>query len=86
MVRCWGTVAPADGAFYVYADIAPRLGPYPDSAAWCASLLEEEFVAVVPGADFDGVAGRTFIRLSLAAGPATVAEALDRIARFQSRL
>ena len=82
----WGTVAPADGAFYVYADIAPRLGPYPDSAAWCAALLEEEFVAVVPGADFDGVAGRTFIRLSLAAGPAAVAEALDRIVRFQSRL
>ncbi|WP_261166895.1 aminotransferase class I/II-fold pyridoxal phosphate-dependent enzyme [Microbacterium sp. Marseille-Q6965] len=81
----WGTIAPADGAFYVYADIAPRLGPFPDSSAWCAALLEEEGVAVVPGADFDAVGGRTFIRLSLAAGPAAVDEALTRIARFQTR-
>lgn len=82
----WGTVAPADGAFYVYADVAPRLGTHPDSSAWCAALLEDEGVAIVPGADFDGVAGRTFVRLSLAAGPAAVAEAIDRIVRFQSRL
>jgi aspartate/methionine/tyrosine aminotransferase len=81
----WGTVAPADGAFYVYADIAPRLGPFPDSSAWCAALLEDEGVAVVPGADFDAVGGRTSVRLSLAAGPAAVSEALTRILRFQSR-
>jgi len=81
----WGTVAPADGAFYLYADVAPKLGPFPDSAAWCAALLEEEGVAVVPGADFDAVNGTTFVRLSLAAGRAAVAEAVERIVRFQDR-
>jgi len=81
----WGTVAPADGAFYLYADVAPQLGPFPDSAAWCAALLEEEGVAVVPGADFDAAHGTTFVRLSLAAGPAAVAEAVERIVRFQER-
>ena len=45
----WTKVAPADGAFYVWADIADRLGPYPDSVAWCAALLEAEDVAVTPG-------------------------------------
>jgi len=81
----WGTIAPADGAFYVYADIAPRLGRHADSAAWCRALLEEEGVAIVPGADFDGASGHTCVRLSLAAGPRAVAEAIDRIVRFQSR-
>ena len=49
----WTGVAPADGAFYVYADIGDRLAPYPDSEAWCAALLEEEGVALTPGTDFD---------------------------------
>lgn len=78
----WESVAPADGAFYVWA--APPLGAYPDSGAWCSALLDAERVAVTPGADFDGVAGDRFIRISLAAGADAVAEALTRIERFQA--
>ncbi len=80
----WTGVAPADGAFYVYADIGDVLGPYPDSAAWCSALLETEGVALTPGLDFDPVDGGRTVRLSLAAGPEIVAAALGRIRRFSS--
>ena len=82
----WTKVAPADGAFYVWADIAEQLGPYLDSGAWCAALLDAQGVAVTPGSDFDSVDGRTAIRLSLAAGPESVGAALLRIHRFQQEL
>lgn len=79
----WGPVAPADGAFYLYAGIADRLGPHPDSVAWAGALLEEAGVAVTPGTDFDGLDGGTFVRLSFAAGTEAVTEAIERILRFQ---
>jgi aspartate/methionine/tyrosine aminotransferase len=82
----WTKVAPADGAFYIWADIADRLGPHSDSVSWCSALLDSEGVAVTPGSDFDGVDGRTAIRLSLAAGPEAVGAALLRIRRFQQAL
>lgn len=81
----WGEIAPPDGAFYIYADIAPVLGPYPTAREWCAALLDEERVAIAPGFDFDHVDGDHTIRLSLAAGEADVREGLERIARFQAR-
>ena len=82
----WVDVAPADGAFYVYAGIAPLLGPYPDSVAWCRALLAEQDVALTPGVDFDPVHGHEHIRLSLAAGPDAVRDALPRILAFQAGL
>lgn len=82
----WGPVAPADGAFYLYADIGARLGPHPDAVAWCRALLEEAGVALVPGTDFDGAAGDRWVRLSFAAGADTVAAAVERIVAFQASL
>jgi aspartate/methionine/tyrosine aminotransferase len=82
----WTSVAPADGAFYVYAGLGDRLGHFTDSVAWCAALLDEESVALTPGTDFDRVAGGGFVRVSLSAGPEVVALALVRILRFQQRL
>jgi len=79
----WGAVAPADGAFYVYAELGDALRPYADSVAWCAALLESEGVALTPGADFDTVRGGSAVRVSLAAGPEAVATAVGRILRFQ---
>ena len=81
----WTGIAPADGAFYVYADIGDRLAPYSDSEAWCAALLEHEGVALTPGTDFDRVDGQTTVRVSLAAGPEAVAAAIVRIHRFTAR-
>ena len=79
----WARAAPAEGAFYVYADISPT---GLDSATWCARLLDEAGVAMTPGTDFDGVAGRDWVRLSFAAGPEVVAEALDRTVAWQRTL
>ena len=81
----WGPVAPADGAFYLYAGLGERLGGYASSVEWCAALLETEGVALVPGVDFDGAHGEGYVRLSFAAGADAVAEAVTRIRRFQDR-
>ncbi|MFD1212192.1 aminotransferase class I/II-fold pyridoxal phosphate-dependent enzyme [Arthrobacter sp. GCM10027362] len=79
----WGHAAPADGAFYLYADLGAQLAGFADSAAYCRALLEQEGVALVPGADFDAVNGIRYVRLSFAAGEDAVAAALERILRFQ---
>lgn len=76
----WARAAPADGAFYVYADVSPS---GLDSITWCARLLDEAGVALTPGTDFDGIDGRDWVRLSFAASPEVVAEALDRMAAWQ---
>lgn len=79
----WSRVAPADGAFYVYADIsATGL----DSPQWCARALDEAGVALTPGTDFDPDHGADWVRLSFAAAPAVVAEAVDRIVAWQRAL
>jgi aspartate/methionine/tyrosine aminotransferase len=79
----WSRVAPADGAFYVYADVS---GDGVDSRTWCARLLDEAGVALTPGTDFDGVAGHDWVRLSFASAPEVVAEAVDRVAAWRSTL
>lgn len=56
-------IAPPDGAFYIYADIAHLTD---DSLAFCARLLEDTGVATAPGIDFDPVDGRHFMRFSFA--------------------
>jgi aspartate/methionine/tyrosine aminotransferase len=81
----WGPVAPAAGAFYLWAGIGDQLGDHPDSVSWCQALLEHVGVALVPGTDMDTVDGGSFVRLSFAAGPAAVAEAIERIVDFQTR-
>lgn len=78
----WGPIAPADGAFYLYAGVP--LGGHADSVAWCRALLADQGVALVPGLDFDGVDGGAFVRLSFAAGTEAVEEAFSRIGVFQS--
>jgi len=72
-------LAPADGAFYVYADVSHLTE---DSMAFCHRLLAETGVATAPGIDFDTRAGGGFVRLSFAGSPAEVAEALERLASW----
>ncbi|WP_442778686.1 aminotransferase class I/II-fold pyridoxal phosphate-dependent enzyme [Arthrobacter sp. AQ5-05] len=78
----WEDVAPADGAFYLYAGLGPAMDGFADSAAYCSALLESAGVAVVPGLDFDAVGGRHTVRLSFAAGYDAVQEGLERILAF----
>jgi aspartate/methionine/tyrosine aminotransferase len=72
-------LAPADGAFYVYADIAHLTD---DSHGWCLRLLEETGVATAPGIDFDTRRGHEFVRLSFAGSAAEITEGLDRLSRW----
>ncbi|EME64167.1 pyridoxal phosphate-dependent aminotransferase [Rhodococcus sp. CSLK01-03] len=72
-------LAPADGAFYVYADIDHLLPDGENSTRWCARLLQETGVALAPGVDFDTVHGDRTVRLSFAGATADVQEALERL-------
>jgi len=72
-------LAPADGAFYVYADISHLTD---DSTAFCARLLAETGVAAAPGADFDVLDGHRFLRLSFAGATSTVNGALGALEQF----
>ncbi|WP_288049668.1 aminotransferase class I/II-fold pyridoxal phosphate-dependent enzyme, partial [Nocardia sp.] len=72
-------LAPADGAFYAYADIGHLTD---DSLAWCARVLEHTGVALAPGIDFDTVSGHRTVRFSFAGATADIEEALTRLGRY----
>ncbi len=74
-------LAPADGAFYVYADIGHLTD---DSYAWCQRLLAETGVAIAPGVDFDTRRGNQFVRLSFAGSGADITRGIDRLAAWLS--
>ena len=71
-----GNFHPADGAFYVYADVSHRTN---DSIGFAQRLLDEAGVAVTPGVDFDSERGPAHIRLSFAGRREDVTEGIDRI-------
>lgn len=68
--------APADGAFYLYADVRKLTN---DSAEFCHRMLHEAGVAATPGFDFDPERGRHTIRLSFAGATADMKEAVVRL-------
>lgn len=70
-------LAPADGAFYAYADIGHLTQ---DSRAWCERILADTGVALAPGVDFDIVHGHHTVRFSFAGTTEHVEEALTRLA------
>jgi aspartate/methionine/tyrosine aminotransferase len=70
---------PADGAFYLYADVSDFT---PDSLAFAGQMLEKAHVAATPGVDFDPIHGRQFIRFSYARSAQEMREAVERIARW----
>ena len=66
-------LAPADGAFYIYADVSRWTA---DSLSFGERLLAQTGVAVAPGIDFDTLDGGKFIRMSFAGDTAEIAEAV----------
>ena len=70
---------PADGAFYLYADVSDFTS---DSFKFASEMLEKAHVAATPGVDFDPVHGRQFIRFSYARSAQEMREAVERIARW----
>ncbi|MGO4255156.1 pyridoxal phosphate-dependent aminotransferase [Marmoricola sp. RAF53] len=69
-------LAPADGAFYVYADVRHLTD---DSYAWCHDTLAGTGVAMAPGIDFDTAAGQHFVRMSFAGSEQEILRGLDRL-------
>ena len=71
--------APADGAFYLYADVG-AFGM--DSRELSNRLLAEAGVAVAPGLDFDRRRGGGYVRISFAGSQQDMREALSRLGRW----
>jgi aspartate/methionine/tyrosine aminotransferase len=69
-------LSPAEGAFYLFADISDRSN---DSEAFCARILAELGVAVSPGVDFDRTRGGRFVRFSYCGPEADMREAAARL-------
>ncbi len=74
---------PADGAFYLYADVS-RFST--DSFAFATRMLEEAGVATTPGVDFDPVRGRNFLRLCYAGSSEEMREAVERIGNLLGKI
>ncbi|MEV6562365.1 pyridoxal phosphate-dependent aminotransferase [Nocardia sp. NPDC051756] len=72
-------LAPADGAFYAYADIGHLTD---DARAWCADVLDNTGVALAPGIDFDTVHGNRTVRFSFAGATADIEQALVRLGHY----
>jgi aspartate/methionine/tyrosine aminotransferase len=69
-------LAPADGAFYIYADVSRLTN---DSGEFCRRMLADTGVAATPGLDFDVERGHQFIRFSFAGSTADIAAAAARL-------
>jgi len=69
-------LAPAQGAFYLYADIAHLTN---DSRDFCKRMLAEAGVATTPGVDFDRARGAGTLRISFAGSTAEMEEAVRRL-------
>lgn len=72
----FGKLASADGAFYLYADIAHLTN---DSKDFCNRMLAETGVAATPGIDFDPDRGNRYLRFSFAGTTDNMAEAARRL-------
>lgn len=71
-----GRTHPADGAFYLYADVADLTD---DASDFCRRMLEDAGVAATPGLDFDAAEGNHHVRFSFAGSDAECAEAVRRL-------
>lgn len=72
-------LAPADGAFYIYADVSRFTN---DSITFAREMLDDIGVAVTPGVDFDAARGHQFIRFSYAGATDRMIEAARRLAEW----
>lgn len=72
----FASLAPSDGAFYLYADVAHLTN---DSVAYCARMLKETGAAVTPGLDFDEARGHATLRFSFAGATEEIRKAVEAL-------
>jgi len=77
------SIAPPDGAFYIYADIGHLTD---NSLEFCQALLRATGVATAPGLDFDPVEGHRFIRFSFAVSTTEIEDAIERLTTWFARI
>jgi aspartate/methionine/tyrosine aminotransferase len=70
---------PADGAFYLYADVSRFTA---DSHEFAQRMLAEAHVAATPGIDFDPLEGKKFVRFCYAGSREDAQMAVERIGRW----
>ncbi len=75
-------LSPADGAFYLWADVSRLTN---DSPEFCARMLAEAGVAATPGVDFDRERGGRFLRFSYCGPRADMAAAAGRLEAWLGR-
>jgi len=73
------SLAPADGAFYLYADISHITS---DSEKFCHRMLDETGVAATPGTDFDTGERSARVRFSYAGQYDEIKEAASRLKKW----
>lgn len=73
---------PADGAFYLYADVSKFNA---DSYDFAKTMLQQAHVAATPGIDFDPFHGKSFVRFSYSRSTQEIVEAVARITRWLSK-
>ncbi|MBT4907739.1 MAG: pyridoxal phosphate-dependent aminotransferase [Rhodospirillaceae bacterium] len=73
-------LAPADGAFYVYADVSQLTN---DSNEFCRRMLTEARIATTPGLDFDPYRGNASVRFSFAGTEDDMRRAIDRLSAWR---
>jgi aspartate/methionine/tyrosine aminotransferase len=69
-------LAPADGAFYLYADVSDVTA---SSTDFCAKMLAETGIAATPGVDFDERRGEGFVRFCFAGSEDDMRETSRRL-------
>ena len=70
---------PADGAFYLYADVSKFNA---DSFEFAKTMLQQAHVAATPGIDFDPFHGKSFVRFSYSRSTQEITEAVACITRW----
>lgn len=74
--------SPMDGAFYAYVDVSDLTD---DSMNFAKKMLDEIYVAAVPGLDFDPLDGHKYMRFSYAGSHGEITAAVDRIGQWLSQ-
>ena len=74
-------LAPADGAFYIYANVADFTD---NSKLFCRRILNETGVAITPGMDFDPDRGNRYVRFSFASPHEEVLGAVKALKEWSS--